>query len=811
MGVVRNIPIFNMIGPSGQNNDGLSGQTAGWLVGTSSNRTRKSNNNAGTGLGSFFNQGETWYGILGTSVASSGNPPSRTYNWHDNPVSGYNWGYPSPFAWDCYVPVGGAAHDPATNYPSEMALEYAGGCPGTIGGIDKHWSVPMPTNKMQYMFVRVKFQADCTGTVTVWIQNDSTSLADGPILNLTNVRTLNNTNNTFPGVQFWQGLYISSGFNSGASINVNHMLAMWGQSWQAAWDDDPTLAYTITGTQAAGHETTITANGSVSTANIPVPNDIASALSDPPSGGGGGGGGGGTGQVTVPNIGTRLHYNSTGNTRSITLSNGVNLLVVRHVNRDNTDVVTGMTYNGVALTKLTSAVDSGSTGYATIWYLKAPPTGSAYNLVVTLDGSAHRCDYDYLGMAGVNQTTPFGTSVKTGFRSTSSLLTVSSGTGEVVIDLLYFFQDTPPVPAVASGQTQDSNGADTTSVNDPFMASAHVAGQSSTTDEWRWVGSGLHYFAHIVVPVKAAVGPITGATSAGVGGASRVVRRANTAGGIVGSPIGKKPIKSVRAIKSLGAIAPGIARVVGTAANLTKTVGAISPAVGGNTKNIVKTVGAIAANSHGGFDPIAVIPGPLFPVVPPVAPFTDIERDFIDNEPPGLFPIDQTSYWGQIRKVQTDLLQDLADQMAQWYRNLDPNTVDESDISEWEFIEGLPVAPAGKSLEERRAAVISRRARGPLTRARRRAIVESFISSVVGPPLQLFPGGLALSAGGLQLFAEPGAVTTKYEIVEDIPNYTYTVSVLTSAGIDEAGLTRELTRATPAGIDFDVDLVSSLP
>lgn len=809
MGAVRNIPIYQMIGPSGQNNDGISGQTAGWLVGTSSNRTRKSNNNAGTGLGSFFNDGETWYGILGSNVAPGSTAPSRTYNWHDNPVSGYNWGYVSGLAWDCYVPPS-APHDPATNYPSEFSGEYMGGCPGTIGGIDKHWSVPMVSNQMQYMFVRVKVKNDCTGSLTVWIQNSGTSLSDGPIINLTNVRTVNNTNNVFPGMQFWQGLYISSGFASGASINVNHMLAMWGQSWQAAWDDNPVLAYSITGTQAAGHETTITANGFVSTANIPVPDDISSALSDPP-GSGGGGGGGATGQVTVVNVGTRTHYNSTGNNRLVTLSSGVNLLVVRHVNRDNTDVVTGMTYNGIALTKLVSAVDSGSTGYASIWYLKAPPTGNQYLLAVTLDGSAHRCDFDYIGLSGVNQTTPFGTSVKTGSRSTSAALSVpSGGTGEVVIDLGYMFQDTPLTPAVTNGQTQDVNGSDTTSANDPYMVSSHVnASSTSVPVGWSWTG--LHYWAYIGVSVKASLAPETGAKSAGVAGASRVVRTNRSGGGIVGSPIGKKPIKGVRAIKALGAVSPGVARVVGTAANLTKTVGAISPAVGGLTKNIVKTLGAIAANSHGGFDPITVIPGPLFPVVPPVAPFTDIERDFVDNEPPGLFPVDQTSYWGQIRKVQADLLQDLVDMMDQWYRNLDPNTVDESDISEWEFIEGLPVAPAGKSLEERRAAVISRRARGPLTRARRRAIVESFISSVVGPPLQFFPDGIPFTPDGMQFFSDPGAVTSKYEIVEDIPNFTYTVYVLTSAGVDEAGLTRELERATPAGIDFELSLVSSLP
>lgn len=200
-----------------------------------------------------------------------------------------------------------------------------------------------------------------------------------------------------------------------------------------------------------------------------------------------------------------------------------------------------------------------------------------------------------------------------------------------------------------------------------------------------------------------------------------------------------------------------------------------------------------------------------FPVLPTETPPTDIERDFMDGEPPGLFPTGQNSYWGQVRSVFASELQDLADQLAQWYRNLDPAEVDAIDISNWEFTEGLPIAPTGKTLQERRSFVISRRARGPFTRARRKALVESFLVSVIGPPLQFFPEGLAFDSGGLQFFSEPGPVTSKYEIVEDIPNITYTVYVLTSAGVDEVGLTRELTRITPAGIAFTVSLVSTLP
>jgi hypothetical protein len=94
--------------------------------------------------------------------------------------------------------------------------------------------------------------------------------------------------------------------------------------------------------------------------------------------------------------------------------------------------------------------------------------------------------------------------------------------------------------------------------------------------------------------------------------------------------------------------------------------------------------------------------------IPDEGQYGDIERDFIDNEPPGLFPGDQNSYWGQARKVFADSLQVLADQLSAWYDNLDPRTVDENDIGYWEEEYGIPVNPAGLSLEMRRGFLIIR-------------------------------------------------------------------------------------------------------
>jgi hypothetical protein len=191
----------------------------------------------------------------------------------------------------------------------------------------------------------------------------------------------------------------------------------------------------------------------------------------------------------------------------------------------------------------------------------------------------------------------------------------------------------------------------------------------------------------------------------------------------------------------------------------------------------------------------------------------DVELDLAENEPPGLLPTDQTSYWGVLRAVFAAEIQVLADQMAQWYLNLDPRTVDEDDMPEWEYEVGLPVNPAGRGLEQRRSAVISRRWRGPFTRTRRAQVVESFIGVVLGiPPLIFTEDGLIFTDDGLEFGTDAvGDLETLYAIVEDIPDFSYIVYILDDVDEDTDGLVRELTRITPSGITFTVEHVSELP
>lgn len=196
--------------------------------------------------------------------------------------------------------------------------------------------------------------------------------------------------------------------------------------------------------------------------------------------------------------------------------------------------------------------------------------------------------------------------------------------------------------------------------------------------------------------------------------------------------------------------------------------------------------------------------------IPAEGTYSDIERDFIDNELPGLFPQSQDSVWGQMRKLFAGDLQSLSDLLTQWYLNQDPSTVDINDIGNWEAELGIPYNAANRTLQQRQSFVQSRRQRGAFTRTRRRLLVESFISATFGAPITFTSDGLAFDSGGMPFYAETVDLSTAYRIVENIPAFSYDVRILNTIAIDQPGLQRELERITPAHLTFTITLVASL-
>lgn len=187
---------------------------------------------------------------------------------------------------------------------------------------------------------------------------------------------------------------------------------------------------------------------------------------------------------------------------------------------------------------------------------------------------------------------------------------------------------------------------------------------------------------------------------------------------------------------------------------------------------------------------------------------TDLELAFYEAEPPGLFPQNQDSYWGQLRKVVTDKLQEIADLFAVYYLNQSAETVSEDDMREWEEMLGIPAATT-RTASQRRSFILSRLAYGAFTRTRRRLLVESFILATFGTPISFTPGGVEFVSGGIPFFVETTNLAGTYNIVENIGAFSYDVRVLNTLGIDVTGLQRELARITPAGITFTITLTAA--
>lgn len=200
------------------------------------------------------------------------------------------------------------------------------------------------------------------------------------------------------------------------------------------------------------------------------------------------------------------------------------------------------------------------------------------------------------------------------------------------------------------------------------------------------------------------------------------------------------------------------------------------------------------------------IPAPVIP--------TDIEQNFIENEPPGLFPMDQDSVWGQMRKLFADDMQSLADQLEQWWANLDPLQSDDADLTNWEEMLGIPWAANGRTSEQRKSFVVSRRVRGPFTNTRRNTIVESFIAATFNPPIEFTADGVSFGTGvdsGIPFGSELASLVGTYSIYQDVRNFLYKVWITSNAAVDIAGLQRELLRITPAGITFTIDGTRIVP
>jgi len=165
------------------------------------------------------------------------------------------------------------------------------------------------------------------------------------------------------------------------------------------------------------------------------------------------------------------------------------------------DIVTGCTYNGVALTKL-GVIDT-ITMNAQIWRMIAPPTG-AHDLTVTTSAN-RRFILHAVSFTGVHQTTPDGTPVTgsgTGAGGIHPSVVVSSAAGEVVLDGAALRNDDNTSTLTAdAGQTDRGNLANSNGTNSGIRGACSTEpGAASTT--MSWTADGTDAWAQIAVAIK---------------------------------------------------------------------------------------------------------------------------------------------------------------------------------------------------------------------------------------------------------------------------------------------------------------------
>ena len=195
---------------------------------------------------------------------------------------------------------------------------------------------------------------------------------------------------------------------------------------------------------------------------------------------------------------------------------------------------------------------------------------------------------------------------------------------------------------------------------------------------------------------------------------------------------------------------------------------------------------------------------PHQPTLPPEGLWTTAELAFKDDEPPGLFPENQDSNFGLVRKTVAARTQDGINQQLTIYQEL---FVEQATLflDEWETLVGLPAKPT-KTTQQRRAEILNRLRQEVFTRTRVALTLDVLVGeALAGEPITLPPSGHELVGAGSPLYAEPIAPAQVYRVYEDVRNFKYYVDIISSVTPDLVSLQRELTRITPAGITFVVD------
>ncbi|HEX9636205.1 MAG TPA: hypothetical protein VGB99_01630, partial [Acidobacteriota bacterium] len=177
---------------------------------------------------------------------------------------------------------------------------------------------------------------------------------------------------------------------------------------------------------------------------------------------------------------------TTGDTASLTFSHTVGsstnrILIVGTAHRDGTRTITGVTYGGAALTLIGEEVGPSTANRVTLWYLIAPPEGTA-NVVVSVS-SKSKIVAGAVSYNNVHQTVPLGSFVSASGTSVTASVAASSADRELVVDIVGANGDAKSLTAAAEQaerwnvETGDAGGE----INGGHSTKA---GASSVTMSW---------------------------------------------------------------------------------------------------------------------------------------------------------------------------------------------------------------------------------------------------------------------------------------------------------------------------------------
>ena len=173
------------------------------------------------------------------------------------------------------------------------------------------------------------------------------------------------------------------------------------------------------------------------------------------------------------------------------------LLIVGIAHYDSVDSVSGVTYNGDAMTAVPSGATNNGEYYITLYYLIAPDTGSN-TISVSVTGNVFDFGGAGISITGAHQATPLGTAATATGTSTAPSVNVTSASGELVVDALAIVHG--GTLSVGSGQTSRWNAP----TANAFVKHAGSTEAGAATTTMSWSNSTSQAWAIAAVPVKPA-------------------------------------------------------------------------------------------------------------------------------------------------------------------------------------------------------------------------------------------------------------------------------------------------------------------